>query len=271
MLEPTDSSLSLRDLPTDLRERVIASCREREPSAVGVLVHGSYATATARPDSDLDLGIFISGSPTAHYRTWFEERAAPKPLHISARSDLSLETWQREASEPKSWAMGLPVELRYAWLWSADERLRAAIGECPVLRKPGVKPEVEDMVEALLKARRAHATGDEIGVRFAAQAAARSAAPCVAALNQPAPVRDPRTALDTLTTLPIAPERWAVDLLACLGLAPQAAPGVIVAAERLVGGVLRLLRERDPAVDPQPDIARYVADGTFERLLAQHP
>lgn len=262
------AGLSVRDLPLGLREQVIASCREREPSAVGILVHGSYATATARRESDLDLSIFIAAPATAHYRTWFEDRAEPGRLHVSARSDLTLETWNREADEPKGWALGMPVELRYAWLWSADAHLRTALGERPVRRLPGAKPEVEDMVEALLKVRHARTVDDELGIRLAAQSAARSAAPCVAALNDPEPVHDPRSGLAAVSTLPIASDQWSTDLLVCLGLSPESAQGVCTAADRLVRGVLHLLRDVDPSVDPQPDIARYLADGTFERLLA---
>jgi hypothetical protein len=40
------------------------------------------------------------------------------------------------------------------------------------------------------------------------------------------------------------------------------------AAERLVSGVLRLLRQTNPYADPQPDISRYLLDGTFEAVLA---
>lgn len=260
--------LALHDLPAELCERVIAACREREPDAVGVLVHGSYALGTARPDSDLDLDIIIATSPSVHYRTWFEHRGTGMPLHVSARSDLTLETWRQSAREPARWAMGLPAELIHAWLWSADDRVRAEIGAHPVVRKPGAEPEVEDMVEAFGKVRRAAEVNDELGVRFAAQEVARCAAPCVAALNEPAPVRDPRGALDLLGALPIAPEGWPDDLVRCLGLMPAPTRAVIEAAERVVGGTLRLLRTRAPHADPQPEIARYLIDGTFERLIA---
>jgi hypothetical protein len=259
--------MSLRDLPDGLRERVIASCRVREPTAIGVLVHGSYATGSAREDSDLDLDIFITAHPSAHYRTWFEDREGRSPLHVSARSDLTLEVWEQEAEDPEGWALGIPVELEHAWLWCADDQLRLAVGDRPVLRKPGSEPEVEDMVEALLKLRRAADSGDELGVRLAAQAAARSAAPCVAALNTPEAAYDPRSALDVLLGLALVPQCWADDVVAGLGLASQPVERIRASTERLVLGVLRLLRETDPFADPQPEIARYISDGTFERLL----
>jgi phosphoribosyl-AMP cyclohydrolase len=259
--------LSLGDLSAGLTDRVVASSREREPGATGILVHGSYATGRARPDSDLDLAIFVSGPPTVHYRTWFEERKGQLPLHVSARSDLTVEIWKQEAMTPADWALGIPVELAHVWLWPGDGYLRNTLGDNPVVRKPGAAPEVEDMVDALLKARLAVVTGDSIGLRLAAQDAVRFAAPCVVALNTPERARDPRSALTTILGLPVAPLGWRDDVVTCLGLSSRGDHDVAAAGERLVRGVLRLLRETDPYVDPQPDIARYLIDGTFEKIL----
>ena len=64
-----------------------------------------------------------------------------------------------------------------------------------------------------------------------------------------------------------APEGWADDLAALLALAPADDARVREAVERLARGVLALLRERAPGVDPQPDIGGYLADGTLERHL----
>jgi hypothetical protein len=202
-----------------------------------------------------------------HYRMWFEDRDERLPLHISARSDLTLGAWEREQSTPEDWALGLPVELVYVWLWVGDPRLREALGEQPVLRKPGAEPEVEDMVNAFLKLRSAAAAGDPLGVRLGAQDVGRFACRCVAAINKPYPVRDPRTALDTVLSLPVVPAGWGDDVIACLGLASRTVREVIASSERLVVGVLRLLRDTDPYIDPQPEVARYLLDGTFERVI----
>jgi phosphoribosyl-AMP cyclohydrolase len=259
--------LSLGDLAAGLTDRVVASSRERQPGTTGILVHGSYATGRARPESDLDLAIFVSGPPTVHYRTWFEMREGQLPLHVSARADLTVEIWKREAMTPAGWALGIPVELAHVWLWPGDGHLLNTLGDNPVVRKPGAAPEVEDMVDALLKARSAAVTGDPIGLRLAAQDAVRFAAPCVAALNTPERARDPRSALTTILGLPVAPVGWSDDVVTCLGLSSRSDQDVAAAGERLVRGVLRLLRETDPYVDPQPDIARYLIDGTFEKIL----
>ena len=65
-----------------LLERVVARLRQLEPSAVAVLVAGSYAHGTAGGHSDL-VNIVTRGSPSSHYRMWFEERRGAKALHVS--------------------------------------------------------------------------------------------------------------------------------------------------------------------------------------------
>lgn len=256
--------MHLVDLSDQLVSRVVHTCLEREPRAIGILAHGSYATGNARTESDLDLDIFLAGDPTVHYRTWFVDRPDDLPLHISARSDYSLAAWDQEATESEDWAFGLPVEIVHSWVWCSDPALRETLGEWPVLRKPGSEPEIEDMVDALLKMRRA---GDVIGTRLQAMAVARYAAPCIVALSSLAPVHDPRGAVNALLTLPVAPDRWSYDIAGCLGLVERATAEIRESAERLVPGVLQMLRAVNPYADPQPDIAKYLMDGTFERII----
>jgi phosphoribosyl-AMP cyclohydrolase len=255
------------ELGADLAGRVIGSCRGREPGVAGILAHGSYATGRVSRDSDLDLALFIAGEPTEHYRTWFEDRDGLGLLHVSARCDLTIEVWNREREEPEDWALGLPVELPHLWLWCGDRRLAELLGDYPVLSKPGSPPEIEDMVDAALKMRR-HARGhDELGARLEAQAAARFAAPTVCALNNPGPVTDPRSALAAVLALPIAPPGWTADLPVAMGLTTAALGEIVQTTIRLARGTLHLARERNPAVDRQPEIKRYLLDGTLERLL----
>jgi hypothetical protein len=258
---------SVPDLDPELAGRVIGSCRAREPGVAGILVHGSYATGRASDDSDLDLALFIEGTASEHYRTWFEARDGFAPLHVSARCDLNIGIWDEEREEPENWALGLPVELPHVWLWRGDRRLAELLGDHPVLSKPGGPPEIEDMVDAALKMRRHARGGDELSARLEAQAAARFAAPTVCALNDPGPVTDPRSALAAVLALPVAPLGWQGDLPVAMGLTTAALDEVVETTLRLVRGTLRLARERNPGVDRQPEIERYLIDGTLESLL----
>ena len=256
----------LEDLGDDLITELVASCQQREPSVVAVLVHGSYATGTAHPESDIDLNLVVS-DPSIHYRTWFIDRSDGGPLHVSARCDLTMDAWEAEAETPEDWSLGLPVRLVYRWLWSNDDGVVASIGEQPEVLKPGGPPEIEDMVDAVIKMRRHCRNKDEVGVRLEAQAAARYAAPTVAGLNTPPAVGDPRSAIDGVISLPVAPPGWSTDFIVAAGLARASTEEVLEATVRLALGTLRLVREVDPAVDDQPEIEKYLRDGTLERLL----
>ncbi len=119
-------------------------------------------------------------------------------------------------------------------------------------------------VGAVLKMRRHARAEDELGVRLEAQAAARYAASTVAALNALAPVSDPRSALESILCLPIAPHDWASDFVAATGLWSASINEVLEATNRLVAGTLQLAREVNPGVDRQPEIERYLTDGTLE-------
>jgi hypothetical protein len=145
-----------------------------------------------------------------------------------------------------------------------DDEVRRRFGEPPSLQLPGGGPELEDFVEGALKARRAARRGDEIGLRWSARAAAALAPSVLRPLNAHRVVRNKRDALDAAIELEVAPEHYRDDFLVALGLVDG---DVLAATLRLARELLAFLRERAPDVDPQPDIARYLADGTLERLL----
>lgn len=260
----------VHDLGAELLERVVASCRTRVPEARAVLVGGSYARGAAARASDLDLAVFVEDDDDAeHYRTWLEDRGDSPPLHVSARTDLTLEAWTEDSDEPQDWAYGLPTAQPFEWLWEPDGALRRALGDHPVLVTPPAEPEVEDMVTELTKIHRASAQADDLGVRFHAQRLVTFASPTVVALNTPAPkVATPRAALDTICAgLSHVPNGWAADVLTCLGLNPLDVAATVAAAEQLVIGVLELVRTIDPTVDSQPGVADLVRSGDFDRVL----
>ena len=122
-------------------------------------------------------------------------------------------------------------------------------------------------MEFLVKVRRASERGDGDGVRVFAHATALLAPGLLRPLNDEIRVRDRREALEAAVTLAIAPEHYRQDFSACLGLVAAGDEAVRDSALRLGRELLAFLRERKPDVDPQPDIARYLADGTLERHL----
>lgn len=248
-----------------LVERVVRRLRDLEPSAMAVLVSGSYAKEATDELSDLDVQVVTSGEPHSPYRMWFEERPGEEPLHVSP-SVKSLTAWLAKRDESQRWALGFPVVHVVRYVWATDEA-RALLGDPPSNTHPAPPPELEDFVEFLSKVRRVSRRGDGIGVRDFAHAAGLLAPGLPRQLNEDVAVQSRREAIEAALSLPTAPTHYREDLEVCLGLVAAGDEAVRDAALRLGRELLAFLRERNPDVDDQPDIARYLADGTLERQL----
>lgn len=248
-----------------LLERIVGRVLELEPATIAILVSGSYAKGTADELSDLDLQVVTAASPRSPYRMWFEDRPGRDPLHVSP-SVKSLDAWLRKRSEPQDWAFGLPVEHVARYVWATAEA-RQSLGDPPTNLHPPAEPELEDFVECAGKVLRCGAAGDAPGVRFFARLLAQLAPRLLLSLNDVTLVHDPREALDVALSLRVAPEHYRDDVPACLGLIAVDDDRAYASAVRLSRELLAFLREHAPHADPQPDIARYLADGTLERHL----
>ena len=254
-------------LQPEVLGRIVARLRELEPTAIAVLVVGSYARGTAVEDSDLDVRVVTRGRPSSDYRMWFEPRRNATPLHVSP-GVRSLERYVAERDEPAKWrwAFGFPVLDEMLYVWAHDEA-RQLIGDPPSIVRTPAPPELEDFVEFVTKVRRASARGDGVGVRLYAPYAALLAPGLLRSLNDEVVVCDRRVALDAALSLRVAPEHYRDDLSVSLGLVPADDDAVAESALRLGRELLAFLRQRKPDVDDQPDIAGYLADGTLERHL----
>lgn len=233
---------------------------------MAVLVGGSYVRGSADEESDLDLVAVTGGEPTGGYRTWLVERPGSRPLHVSAGA-VSVEGWLPSARKPRPWALGFPALFVARYVW-AEEGAIARLGEDPSVLHPPAPPELEDVLEGLLKARRAGRAGDGAGLRFFAHHAATLAPRLLRPLNPERVVHDRREALEAALALPLVPPHYRRDLSLCLGLQPASDGAVAQALLRLGREILAVLRERKPDVDPQPELPRYLAEGSLERLLA---
>ena len=256
---------SLRGLEPEVLVAVVARLLDLEPASGAVIVTGSYAMGTADERSDLDVRAVTTEPPRVRYRTWFAERGNGRPLHVSAGAQ-SVDDWLAARARPNEWALGFPVQFEAVYLWATDG-VRAAVGETPSHRHPPACAELEDFVEALVKVRRAAAAGDGIGARWHAQTTGSLAPRLLLGLNDERLVRDRRQALEAALSLAVAPDGWAADLSVCLGLTAATDDQVATAALRLGRSLLAFVRERDPAVDPQPGVADALRDGSFERQL----
>ena len=233
-----------------------------------MLAHGSYARGSATPHSDLDLTVLVEGSGSAHYRSWFEPLPNGDLLYVSANTDLTVEGWWERQREPEGWSYGFPAAIEFRWLWSASDEVRSLLGDPPVERHPAAPPEVEDAVETASKVIRAAASNDEDGVRMWAHALIHYVAPTLVAINEVQAVGDPRAALDALLALPNVPDGWRNDVRVCLGLEPTDAASVDDTVRRLTMGLLELLHETAPGLDPHPGVTESLEGGIYERWLA---
>ena len=231
--------------------------REDEPDTVGVFAFGSYAQGTAEPSSDLDLQIVTLAAPRIPYRTWFVG-----DLHVSAGAK-STDELRRLRSIPAGWSLGFAVDGPGVWVWSTAAAV-AALGDPPGFSHPPGEPGLEDFVEWCAKALRA---SDALALRVAAYGMAETAPVLIRDLNAPLTVRNRVEAVRAAIELAVSPDGWADDLATLLALATADDARVREAAERLARGLLALLRERAPGVDPQPELGRYLIDGTLERHL----
>jgi hypothetical protein len=196
---------------------------------------------------------------------WFEQRPDAKPLHVSP-SVKSLDTWLAKRGEIQQWALGFPVEHVVRYVWATDEA-RVALGDPPSNFHPPAEPQLEDFVECLGKVRRFTRLGDSIGVRAFAREAAALAPGLLRTLNPEIVVRDPREAIEAARSLKVSPKHYGEDFEVAFGLVLASDEAVERSAVRLGAELLAFLRERKPDVDPQPDIAGYLADRTLERHL----
>jgi hypothetical protein len=83
-------------------------------------------------------------------------------------------------------------------------------------------------------------------------------------LNPEVVVRTHREAVIAARDLPEAPDHYKEDFSTAAGLVAAEDDAIAQACQRLATELLTFLRERDPNVDPQPDIAQYVLDGNFK-------
>ncbi len=243
--------------------------RREELGAVAVLLKGSYARGAAGPYSDLDLDVLTRGEPRVPYRAYLEEISG-RLLHISVATE-ELEKWLAEEEEPATWSWHLPAAEATKLVWS-EKSVRDHVDRS-ALRRPRGGMELEDFIEGAGKVRSALAADDKLQLRLAAQDLARLCPSLLIPLNPPVVAGTRTEALRLVLDLPVVPPEYKEHMLVCLGLSGRAMTMEEVAdhALRLVRGVVRLLSEHSSELPPEtePELQRYLVDGTLERYLSQ--
>lgn len=261
-----DAALAIAGIDDSLLELVVRGLVTSEPDALALLVTGSYAKGSASVESDLDLVLLTATHPDVGYRTSFLDRRDLPPLHVSAGVQ-TLDAWLERGRKPEAWALGFPARFDARYMWSTPAA-RDLLGHDPSqLDHPASPPELEDLVEALQKTRRASRAGDWLGARWHARDAGELMPRLLVPLNRERQVCDRREALEAALALTTAPDRWRDDFPIALGLTEASDVAVVDATLRLGLRLIAFLRVQAPDIDPQPGVRAALVDGTLERVL----
>jgi hypothetical protein len=168
---------------------------------------------------------------------------------------------------PADWWLGMPALEVFRYGWATDEA-RALLGDDPSIPRPPAEPQLEDFFEFAIKARRAIAAGDTLGLRVWVLSLGALAPRLLLPLNDPPLARDRREEAEAALGFTVVPEHWRDDLAACLGLRETTDEALAAAALRLPLELLAFLREHKPDVDPIPELGALLVNGTLERQLA---
>lgn len=223
--------------------RAVERIRRDYPDTRAILLKGSLVRGDAGPYSDIDLDVLVSGADESSYAAWFDSEGGR--LHHVSLAVHSRDGWWDEAEDPAEWSFGFAALEVFRLLW-VDDPEEAARYSGPGLPRPAGEPELEDFFSDLGKLRNARRSGDELGVRLAARAAALLCPSVLATVNpgHPAdPITSARAALDAALSFPVAPQGYREDFLRCLGLSGEASDtdDIAAAAECLVLGTVSLL------------------------------
>ena len=246
-------------------ENWVERLRVEYPDTVAVILKGSHARGEAKPWSDIDFDVLVTGEDPEEYRTWLE-RTENRLVHISVAVE-SLGAWLADAEEPSSWSLGFPTVETTRLLWAANDEIRLQLDR-PYKPHPAHEIEIEDTMEALGKMRNALAKGDSIGLYRNSNKLATLIPTMLIPVNPEWRVANSREAVDAVLSLPIVPEGFAEDWLTCMGYVDTRTPeSTLSAAERMFFGALRQLPVDADVIGE--DFARMIEDGSLFEYLQQ--
>ncbi len=247
-----------------------------EPSAVAVLLFGSFARGNRGPFSDLDVRIVTRGSPLERDRM----RVLPVEgslLHVSIGA-RALEEIVAEASDPEEWP---GVEYRYLAavpLWQDGDEVLATIHEAIRAACPSPQAlwrtadhDIESLLEKLAKAKNAAARLDAPALFANTAQVALLSARLLRPLNPPWTSLDAATIPQAFTTWRHEPSGAEWDARLCLGFQeePRTLSATLLSALRLTTGTLAFLRAHRELLPLGASLAGLLSDGTLERLALQ--
>jgi predicted nucleotidyltransferase len=204
----------------------VARLRAGEPTALAVLVHGSYARGAEGRFSDVDLRVITAATPRVRDRVHLEERDG-RLVHFSTGS-RSLPELIELAEDPRRWMYVRPQYVDARLLWEEPGTLALLRGEVEA-RAPGRLPFVDGLQLALEtlfeyagKVRNAHLDGDYARAAWFARRVGEYAWETVHATAERRLLPSEGDWLEDWLSLGEAIPGYRASARVCLGLTPEA-------------------------------------------------
>lgn len=233
-----------------------------------ILLGGSHARGDTDAFSDIDVLLLLSEECQRSKWTWFVDWPDGRLAHVSVKAK-ALSAFAFHAPEPSAWALEFAARDMHLCLWaSARAHQRIGTESLIAISCPEEGPEVEDVIESLVKVRRATQRGDTIGLCSAAQHVGRFVPGPLRPFNPEQIARSLREALNAALGFTSAPPNYRSDLEICLGRRGVEDHVVFDAAIRLGKDVLEFVRARlgEGKLD-DGDIRASPRDGRADRYL----
>jgi hypothetical protein len=251
-------------------ERWVGRLRDEIPDAVAIFLVGSVVRGEPGAFSDVDFDVVVPDEPSADGPTW---------LVVEGDRVVCVSVWVRQVAQwledenrAQNWALHLRSEETVQLRWAADDEWRSRLGRSRISHPAG-PPELEHVLGNLAKVANAHARGDDLALRLAAQDVARDVPTLLQPVNPHPPVVSQHAALLAALAFDTVPTGYRDDLLTCFGLTGTAttADDVYAAAYRLTLGTVGALETHRETVAPllSPQLAASLEDGFLRRYVAQ--
>jgi Nucleotidyltransferase domain len=254
-------------------QALVTELLSAEPSALAVMLFGSYSRGDEGPFSDIDVRVFTAAPPVQRDRVRIVGSDG-RPVHWSIGSRTVAEKLT-EIADPEQWPWAAahyqhmrtlhdPLDI-LTLMRTAVERARPA----PAAYAVTIGYDLETLLEYLAKVKNAALVGS---MPDAVQAAVKVVHYCERLLRSLNPVQpfENEPAMEAyFRGLPVAPPNWAAERDLCLGVTglPRTIEDVLCAAQSMALGTAGLLSDHVDELPFPDDVATALRDGRLRAYL----
>ena len=257
-------------------QALVTELLSAEPSALAVMLFGSYSRGDEGPFSDIDVRVFTAAPPVQRDRVRIVGSDG-RPVHWSIGSRTVAEKLT-EIADPEQWPWAAAHYQQMRTLHDPLDILtlmRAAVERArpgPAAYAATIGHDLETLLEYLAKVNNAALVGS---TPDAVQAAVKVVHYCERLLRPLNPVQpfDNEPAVDVYyRELPVAPPNWPADRDFCLGITglPRTVMDVLFAAQSMALGTAGLLSDHVDELPFPVDVAAALRDGRIHAYLMRN-